>query len=91
MTSIDAERLAIRECGKPKRHRIDRDRIIRLWQMEKWTQQSIADACHCCITTVRKVLREEGFEATYSGDGWGYKIMQHERADVLRGRRYAEA
>lgn len=84
MTSIDLERLAVRECGKPKRQQVDRERIVRLWEEETWTQLDIANICHCCITTVRRVLREEGFQATYDGNGWGFKIMRHKRAEELR-------
>lgn len=86
MTSIDIERQAIKECGKPIRKYIDRERIIRMWEEDFWTQQDIADVCHCSTATVRKVLREEGFEKTYDGT-WGYKIMLHKRADDLRDQR----
>ena len=86
MTLGQAEKLAIRECGRPKRRQIDRQRIVRLWTEpgEFWTQQSIADVCKCSVATVRRVLRDEGFEATYDVNGWGYKIMLHQRADELR-------
>lgn len=87
MTSVDLERRAVRECGKPKRQQVDRERIVRLWEEETWTQLDIANICNCSIPTVRRVLLEEGFQATYDGDGWGFKKMLHKRAEELRGTR----
>lgn len=81
MNSVDIEKRAIRECGKPKytRKYIDRARIIRLWEEYFWTQQAIADICKCSIPTVRRVLRQEGYEQIYSGSWGTVKVMRHKR------------
>ena len=65
--AFSTEKEALRECGRTKRHQADRARIVRLWQAEGgfWTQRSIADVCRCSVATVRKVLREEGFEEVF--------------------------
>lgn len=85
---MEAEKTAIRECGKYIRKYIDRERIVRLWEHEAalWTQQTIADVCKCSVATVRRVLREEGFEQTYTYiDGTVVKKIWH-----FRGREWAQ-
>ena len=59
MTAIAAERLALKECGRPARRQIDAERVLRLRE-DWWTQQMIADIMHCSVATVRRVLRENG-------------------------------
>ena len=78
MKSIEGERIALLECGKPKRRQIDREGITRRWE-HGYTQQEIADAVKCSTATVRKVLRQEGYEEEYSGQGWSCKVMRRER------------
>ena len=74
-----AEKKAIRECGRPRRYKIDRKRIIRLWEGGWETQQGIADICHCSIGSVRKVLVDAGFQEEYSVCGETWKVIKRER------------
>ena len=60
MTAYESEKLAIRECGKPKRRQIDIERVLRLWDNGFWTQEDIASVCKCHTATVRRILREHG-------------------------------
>lgn len=78
MTSIHAERIAIRDCGKPKRRQIDREGITSRWE-RGYTQQEIADAVKCSTATVRSVLRQEGYEEVFSGEWGTAKVMRRER------------
>lgn len=78
------EKRAISECGRIRKY-IDRERIVRLWEYGNWTQESIAQVCKCSIATVRKVLREEGFEEVFTlFDGSVVKKIWHERVPEWR-------
>lgn len=78
MKSIEGERIALMECGKPKRRQIDREGITRRWE-HGYTQQMIADAVKCSTTTVRKVLRQEGYEEVFRGEWGTAKVMRREQ------------
>ena len=80
MNSIEAERIAIRKCGRQKMRKIDTDGIKDRWE-HGYTQQMIADAVKCSITTVRNVLRREGYEEVYSGEWGTVKVMRRKRND----------
>lgn len=60
MTSLEAEKTALCECGKPKVRRIDRERILRLYKDHGWSQTDIADICKCSTATVREVWKAAG-------------------------------
>lgn len=84
MTLIQIERKAIKECGKPVRRKIDRQGICDRWEHD-YTQQMIADVCKCSISTVRKVLREEGYEEVFDIQGTIVrKIWREKRNDITR-------
>ena len=79
MTAVDLERTAVRDCGKPKRQQVDRDRIVRLWTDGWSTQAEIAELCRCSIATVRKVLIDEGFQREWSVGTYTWKTIERER------------
>ena len=68
MTLAQIERKAIKECGKPVKRQIVRQGICYRWEHD-YTQQMIADVCKCSSATVRKVLREEGYEEVFDIQG----------------------
>lgn len=78
MNLYQAERSALRECGKQKARQIDRDRIVRLWSDGWTTQQEIADICRCSIATVRKVLIDAGFQREYEICGDVFRVIHRE-------------
>ena len=81
MTALHVEKQAEKECGKPRRQQVDRERIVRMWTEHGgfWTQQIIAEACKCSIQTVRNVLIREGFQKTWSVDGITWRTIEREK------------